>query len=377
MSRRATEPAARPARGRMISTADRKLFAVVIGLAAAAGILHGTDGNPVLPFITAAGALAAMASLVARCVEALGEKVGPGPTALLQTFLGNLPELFVILFSLKAGLYEVVKATLVGSILANVLLVTGLAFVVGGLKHGTQKFSMRTSRHLGLLTFASILILAVPTVTSTLHTGAADHERTLSVVVSVLLLAIFTMSLPAALRENGHSQVSGSPESMAARHDADEVGQWSLGLAVFMLAASGLGAALVSDWFVAALSPAIDAMHINAAFAGLVIVAIAGNAVENVVGIQLAARNEPDFALQVIMQSPVQIAMIIAPLVALAAPLVGAGTFTLVLSPMLLTVMLVGALVAYMVVEDGESTWFEGATMLGFYAAIAAAFWWG
>ena len=90
-----------------------------------------------------------------------------------------------------------------------------------------------------------------------------------------------------------------------------------------------------------------------------------------------SARNEPDFALQVIMQSPVQIAMIIAPLVALAAPLVGAGTFTLVLSPMLLTVMLVGALVAYMVVEDGESTWFEGATMLGFYAAIAAAFWWG
>jgi Ca2+:H+ antiporter len=361
----------------MISPADRKLFAIVVGLTAAAGILHGTEGNPVLPFVVSAAALAAMASLVARCVEALGDKVGPGPTALMQTFLGNLPELFVIIFSLKAGLYEVVKATLVGSILANVLLITGLAFVVGGLKHGTQKFNQTTSRHLGLLTFVSILILAIPTATSMLHTAAADHERALTVVVSIVLLAVFAMSLPSALKSGGHGEVNSSAEATDARHDVNEVGDWSLGLAVAMLAISGLGAALVSDWFVAALTPAMDAMHINAAFAGLVIVAIAGNAVENVVGIQLAARNEPDFALQVIMQSPVQIAMIIAPVVALAAPLVGAGTFTLVLAPMLLAVLVVSAIVAYMVVEDGESTWFEGATMLGFYAAIAAAFWWG
>jgi Ca2+:H+ antiporter len=143
-----------------------------------------------------------------------------------------------------------------------------------------------------------------------------------------------------------------------------------------VLAVAGVAAAFVSDWFVAGLTPAMEAAHISQAFAGLVVVAIAGNAVENVVGIQLAARNQTDYALSVILQSPLQIALVLAPVLVLIAPLVGA-TFTLVLSPLLVASLIIAVIVTALVVSDGESTWLEGATLMVLYALLASAFWWG
>jgi Ca2+:H+ antiporter len=143
-----------------------------------------------------------------------------------------------------------------------------------------------------------------------------------------------------------------------------------------MLGITGVGAALVSDWFVAALEPAMGSLNISQAFAGLVIVAIAGNAVENVVGIQLALKNEADFALGLILQSPLQIALVVAPLLVLLSPLVGAS-FTLVLSPLLIAVLIMSVIIAVLVVLDGESNWLEGLTLIVLYGIIATAFWWG
>lgn len=362
----------------LFTHSDRKLLAYVGGLTVTAGIMHFSHGNAVLSFIAAGGALAALASLVGRSVEALGDKLGPSATGVLQTVLGNLPELFVILFSLKAGLYEVVKATLVGSILANLLLVLGLAFVVGGIKNGRQSFSAQGSRHLATMLALGVTAIAIPSVTSSMHTPAAEHERAVTVVVSLLLLSLFLLSLPEALRKKtAHTELTGSSEAIEAKSAAEKHGEWPLRMCIIMLSIASIGAAFVSEWFVSALTPAIDTLGISEAFAGLIIVAIAGNAVENVVGIQLAARNQSEYAIQVILQSPVQIAMTIAPLVALAAPLVGAATFTLVLSPLLLTVLFLATFVTIVVVVDGESTWFEGATLIALYAAIATAFWWG
>ena len=148
-------------------------------------------------------------------------------------------------------------------------------------------------------------------------------------------------------------------------------------MAIGVLAVAGIGAAFVSEWFVGALEPAMHAAGINEVFAGLVIVAIAGNAVENFVGIQLAAKNQMDYAVQVVLQSPVQIAMTIAPIVCLAAAGLGQPGFDLVFSPLLLAAMVMSALVAVLVTFDGESTWFEGAVLIALYVAIATAFWWG
>jgi Ca2+:H+ antiporter len=348
-----------------LSTKDLRLVGACAIVAAAAGILHYAGAGDVLAFVVAAVALAALASLVGRSVDALGDQLGAGAIGVVQSALGNLPELFVTLFALHAGLYEVVRAAIVGSILANVLLVLGLAFLVGGLKHGTQKFATASAQRLCLMLVLSVAALLVPALTSTLHTPAAGHERALSIIVSIVLLLLFAASLPAAMK-----QEAVDPEGAAGS------AEWPLALAIGMLSAAGVGAAFVSDWFVAALTPAMASLGISQTFAGLVIVAIAGNAVENVVGIQLAARNRADFALSLILQSPLQIALVLAPVAVLAAPLVGAS-FTLVLSPLLIAVLTISVIVTVIVVLDGESNWYEGLTLIALYAVIATAFWWG
>ncbi|MGV0993215.1 MAG: calcium/proton exchanger [Mycobacterium sp.] len=375
----------------LLSGRDRIMFSVTLIATVAAGVLHYAHSNAVLAFVVAALALALLASLVGRAVEALGDRLGPNATGILQTALGNLPELFVILFALKAGLYGVVKATIVGSILANVLLVLGAAIVVGGLKHGRQRFAADDGRTLGLMFTLAVFILAVPSLTAAMHTPAATHERMVSVIVSIVMLGLFLLSLPATLggkandaashdghtHSRGSSPIAASPDSAIAASKATAHGEWPMAMAIGMLALAGLGAAFVSEWFVAALEPAMKSAGINEVFAGLVIVAIAGNAVENFVGIQLAAKNQMDYAVQVILQSPVQIALTIAPIVVLSAGLLGQPGFDLVFSPLLLAAMMMSALVAVLVTFDGESHWFEGAVLIALYIAIATAFWWG
>lgn len=353
-------------------------------VSAAAGVTHFAGiGGDIAPFVVAAIALALLASLVGRSVEALGDYLGSGATGVVQSALGNLPELFVVLFALRKHLYDVATATIVGSILANVLLVLGLAFLFGGIKHGRQKFGSDAARTLSMLLALSVAAMLVPSLTAALgsrETHAALHERNLSIVVSVLLLGLFVASLPSAIQRQKSTEPAGdSPESAEPaepEEEEEEKHSWPLPIALTVLAIAGVGAAFVSDWFVAALEPAMDSLGISQAFAGLVIVAIAGNAVENVVGIQFAVKNKADFALSVILQSPLQVALVVAPALVLLSPLVGAS-FTLVLSPLLIAVLIMAVVITVLVVLDGESNWLEGATLIVLYAIIATAFWWG
>jgi len=244
---------------------DVRLVTLCGVAAAAAGITHYIGVGDVIPFAVSAVALALLAALVGRAVDALGDSLGAGATGVLQSALGNLPELFVCLFALHSGLYDVVQAAIVGSILSNVLLVLGLAFVVGGLKFGTQRFAVERARTTALLLVLSVMALLIPSLTASLHTPAAGHEKSLSVIVSVALLALFALSLPASLaRQAGEAPSEGG------------TARWPRSLAIGVLAGAGVGAALVSDWFVDGLTPAINALGISETFAGLVIVAIAG-----------------------------------------------------------------------------------------------------
>lgn len=368
-----------------VSARDRILLAVtlVVALAAGASALGGAPSP--LVFLLSALALAAMASVVGRSVDGLAGRLGPGATGILQSTLGNLPELFVTLFALQAGLFTVVQATIVGSILANILLVLGLAFVVGGVRQGVVRFAMGSAQSIGILLLLSVAILAIPTLTSALHTPAAGHERELSVFVAIVMLIVFGLSVYAQLRPGRLAEDfdRGRPGALRSAEVESAVGEtgghagWPFAFALVVLAITAVGAALVSDWFVEALTPTMDALGISEAFAGLVIVAIAGNAVENVVGIQLAAKNQADYALQIILQSPLQVALLVAPVLVLAAPLVGAATFTLVFSPLLLGVLLLAVVLVLFVVFDGTSNWVEGVILVGLYACIAASFWWG
>ena len=343
-----------------------------LAASALAGLLSLSRANAVLVFVVTAAALAVLASVVGLATQQLGERLGPGETGVLQSGLGNLPELFVSIFALRAGLVTVVQAALVGSILANSLLVLGLAFLIGGLKHGTQRFEAEAPRVISTLTLLAVAALAVPTLAHALHTPASAHTDALDIACAVVVLAVFVASVPYSLR--------GGPGAVSAPREAGDEGRrtaWPLWLAATVLAVAGVGAAFVSDWFVQALNPAIEALHLSQAFTGLVVVAIAGNAVENVVGIQLVARNRPDYAVSVILNSSLQVALGLTPMLVLLSLVIGGVHLTLVLPGLLVAALGLAALLSATIVFDGESIWLEGAALIGLYGIIAASFWWG
>jgi len=350
----------------VLTRSDRIIVGLAAVFTAVAAILYYGTSNDTATFIVSGLALAALAALVGRSVEQVADRLGSGATGVVQSALGNLPELFVCIFALRQGLTKVVEAAIIGSILGNVLLVLGLAFMVGGLKNGRQRFDAsraRTSIALMLLATAAML---VPSLASYVHTSAGQHEHALSDIAAITLLVVFALSLPASIRR---TEGDAEPEHAQAT--------WPVWLAVAGLAVAGVLAALVSDWFVSALKPALTSLHISEEFAGLVIVAIAGNAVENVVGIQLAARNKSDTALSVILNSPIQIALVLAPVLVLLSPVLGGATFTLVFPPLLVTTVVASILAVSFVIVDGESDWLEGSALVGLYVVVAASFWWG
>jgi Ca2+:H+ antiporter len=352
----------------VLSRNDRWLLAGAAVLVAGAAVTRYAHANDVLAFIVSGLAIAALATLVGRSVDELGDRLGAGATGVLQSALGNLPELFVGVFALRAGLPRVVEAAIIGSILGNILLVLGLAFLVGGLRNGVQRFNGERARAVTALMLLAVAALLVPSLASYVHTPAAGHERVLSTLVSIVLLVVFACSVPSSLRRGADEPVSAA---------AGSAGGWPLPLAVGTLAATGVLAAFVSDWFVHALDPAIHSLHISQTFAGLVIVAIAGNAVENVVGIQLAARGQADYALSVILNSPLQIALVLAPALVLLSYVVGGTAFTLVFPPLLVSTVAASVVAVSFIIVDGESVWLEGAALLGLYVVIAGSFWWG
>ena len=336
-----------------------------IGLAAVlvvgAAVAHYADATPVLAFAVAAVAIALLARLVGSATEQLGGRVGSSAAGVVQSALGNLPELFIALFALHKGLVGVVQAALVGSVIANGVLVLGIAFLAGGLRNGTQRFDSPRARLIATLTVLGAAILSTPTLAHAFHTPAAPHGRVLSFICAGVLLAVFLFTIPYFLS-------GGAPHEEAPR--------WSLRTTVIVLGAAGVAAAFTSDWFVAALTPATHTLHMSQDFAGLVIVAIAGNAVENVVGVQLAVRNQMDFAISVIMNSALQVALLLTPVLVFASLAFGT-TLTLVFPTLLALALLISAAVGALVVYDGESTKEEGTILIGLYVVIAASFWWG
>jgi Ca2+:H+ antiporter len=349
-------------RSRSVTRRDLTEQALAALLVVAAGICRYAGVNHVATFVVAAVALALLARLVGSATEQLGGRLGSSAAGVVQSALGNLPELFVALFALHAGLIGVVQAALVGSILANSVLVLGLAFLVGGLRNGVLSFNSARARMISTLTVLAGATMAVPSLAQALHTHAAAHTRTLSLICAGVLLTLFVLTLPSFLRTSGEEQ-----------HDPP---RWSARLTAIVLLAAGIGSAFVSDWFVSALTPAIHTLHMSQAFAGLVVVAIAGNAVENVVGVQLAARNRADFAISVIVNSSLQVALALTPVLVFVS-LAFSHNLTLVFSPLLALVLVISGILGALVVDDGEATWQEGAVLVGFYVVIAASVWWG
>ena len=354
---------------RYFETRTRIIILVAVGASLATLLLRLGGAAAVTTFGASAIGLAGLAVLVGEGTEQLAHRLGPRATGVIQSALGNLPELFIGIFALRAGLLDVIRAALVGSILANTLLVLGLAFLVGGLRHGPQKFGTDQTKMMSTLLVLATAAIAIPTIATSPGGPAHGRETELSVVVSIVLLVVFAATIPFSIGARpGVGSLEGSDPSEPT---------WPLALAAGTLMAAGVGAAFVSDWFVDALKPAMASLGMSESFAGLVVVAIAGNAVENVVGVQAMLRNKGDLAISVILNSSLQVALALAPVLVLLSLVLGGATLTLVVSPLLVAALALTAVLTALVVMDGESTWLEGLALIGLYVILAASVWWG
>jgi Ca2+:H+ antiporter len=349
---------------------ERRTVLIALIATALSFLLTRVHVTPIALFVMSGIALAFLAGTVGQALEQVGARLGPGPTGVLQSALGNLPELFICIFSLRAGLVEVVQAALVGSILANSLLVLGLAFLVGGIRHGDMKFGKEQPRMIATLMMLAVAALIFPTLAKSLHTPVSSHIGALSIACSILLLIVFVASVPFFLKNP-------ASDPFDCEDDAPEHA-WPMPIAIGLLAFGAVGAALVSDWFVEALMPATHLLHLSPAFAGLVVVAIAGNAVENIVGIRLAANNKIELAVSAILNSSLQVALALGPALTLLSFWVSpTHHLTLVLPPLLVAALGLTTLINTMIVYDGEANWLEGVALIGLYCILAASFWWG
>lgn len=345
---------------------EKIIIAIAVAVLIAAGLLNYSHADAVISFVISAVALALLAKIVGDGTEQLGRRFGPAATGILQSALGNLPELFVCIFALKAGLDKVVQAALIGSILGNSLLVMGLAILTGGLKNGRQTFISAPLKMITTLMVLALAVLAIPTLSHLFHSPEDAHINQLDVFLAIILLVIFIANIFVSLRGD-----------TAPKNESNESAAWPLPLTIIVLCLSGIAAGFVSDWFVNALKPAMNALHINDNFAGLVIVALAGNAIENFVGIQLAYKNQMDYSMSVIMNSSLQIALGLFPLLVLLSFFLGGSILSFVITPMLLVSLALAVVVSSFIMIDGESIWLEGLALIGLYLLIAASFWWG
>jgi Ca2+:H+ antiporter len=345
-----------------LSRPERIALASIVVLSALAGVAHYGAWAPVPRFALATLALAGLAWVVSFATEQLGEHFGPGVTGMLQATLGNLPELFVVIFALKAGELVVAQTAIVGSIFANALLVLGLVIVVGARRapDGIMRFSERLPRDTATLLQITVFIIVLLGISLGAHDPASHHIETISAVGAVCLLVVYLAWVIPYLRSD-----------LAGEREGDRAApRLSLNVTLALLLLAGVGSAFVSDWFVSALAPAIAVLHLSQAFAGLVIVAIAGNAVEHAVGLVLAYKRRSDLAISVVKNSVAQIAAFLFPLLVLisfALP----TQLTFALAPVYVGALALTALSVWQVTGDGEAAEFEGWALVALYVILA------
>jgi Ca2+:H+ antiporter len=333
-----------------------------------AGVARYASSVPrVVAFILAALALAGDAWIVSTATEQVGRRLGPAVTGLLQSTLGNLPEFFVVVFALNAGQKVVAETAILGSILVNALLVLGLVIVVGSRREpdGVMRFNVRLPNDTAtLLLITSFIIVLVGLATSS-HDPASHHVKSISVITAVVLLLSYGMWLLGYLRSDQQ------PEPEEEEHTRQQV---PLATSLILLAVAGTASAFVSDWFVNALQPTINSLHISQAFAGLVIVAIAGNAVENAAGVVLAHRGRYELAVSVVKNSVAQIAAFLYPLLVLVS-IWTATRLTFALPPVYSGALFGTSVIVWQITGDGEATRFEGVALMASFVILATVAW--
>jgi Ca2+:H+ antiporter len=340
---------------------QRFILGGVVVLTAVAGAMHFGDASPTATFIVAGLALAGLAWMVAFATEQVGARFGPAVTGFLQSTLGNLPEFFIVIFALNAGEVVVAKTSLIGSLFANALLVLGIVIVVGARAGGgLMRFSPRLPQDTTTLLLLAVFIIVIIGLSVASSAPAAEHVEAISITGAVCLLVVYAVWVSSYLRSDVARE-----EGLAVTPVVP------LSFSITLLAVAGVGAAFVSDWFISALDPAVRSFGISKEFAGLIIVAIAGNAVENATGVVLAAKGQSDLAISVVKNSVAQIAAFLYPALVLVS-LLFEHQLTFQLAPVYIGALFLTAIAIWQITGDGEAAAFEGVALVGLFVVLGA-----
>ena len=359
----------------------RMVLLVLLPVAAALEFSHS---SPPLVFMASALAIVPLAGLMGRATEALSERMGPGLGGLLNASFGNAAELIIALVALQRGLHDVVKASITGSIIGNVLLVLGLAILGGGLRFERLRFNATAATTGGTMLALSAIGLVVPAIFHGIVAGRAEaHEQELSLEIAIVLFTTYLLSLLFSLRTHKHlyagqpgpaGDTLGTVEAAASQGSAHgHAPHWSRGRAVLVLVVAAGLIGLVSEWLVEAVEATAVAFGMTEVFVGVILVAIVGNAAEHSTAILVARKNQMDLAMHIALGSSLQIALFVAPVLVFASYAFG-RPLDLLFTPFEVLAVVASVAVVNLVALDGEANWLEGVQLLAVYVILGLAF---
>ena len=352
---------------------------LLVPLIPVAIVLEFLHADAVAVFAASALGVIPTAALMGRATEELAARSGPGIGGLLNVTFGNAPELIIALFALGAGLHEVVKASLVGSILGNILLVLGVSMLVGGRKRERQRFELRAATAQSLMLLLATVALVMPAIFQLVAGGGLPNPaakavafpsdlQALSVGVAIVLLASYAAGLVFSLKTHAHL--------FNPSHDEDEHGgePWSVRKSVLMLAGAGAAVGWMSEILVHSITEASAAIGLSPFFVGIIVVAVVGNAAEHWVAVYFASRDKMDISVNIAVGSGAQIALFVAPVLVLASFVIGPFPMALVFNGFELGAVFLAVIIANEVTQRGESTWYEGLQLLAIYVVLGLTF---
>lgn len=340
-------------------------------------VLKLTGSSGMWLFIISGIAIIPLAGLMGKSTEMLADKLGAGWGGLLNATFGNAAELIIALFALHRGMIEVVKSSVTGSILGNVLLVLGASFLAGGLKHSRQKFNPTAAGMSATLLTLSAIGLVVPAMfhvhLELFHTKA--DEQVLSLEIAIVLFAVYVLMLIFSLVTHKHLY-AGDLDEENGEHEsfADVEGHWSTKVALSVLVGATVMVALMSEFLVSSIEEARQSLGLTETFVGLIVVAIVGNAAEHSTAVLVAMKNRMELSYQIAVGSALQIALFVAPVLVFAGYLPGFTQMNLVFSMLEVMAVVVSVMVVGLVAYDGQSNWLEGLLLLAVYVIIGIAF---
>lgn len=339
------------------------VFLLAVPLAWMGSLWHWGD---VTVFILAALGIIPLAAYIGEATEALAVHTSSRVGALLNATLGNAAELIITIVAIKAGLLELVKASITGSILGNLLFVMGFSALLGGLKHGDQRFDGRAAGRNAILLILSVIALLVPSVLShSIGPDTSPRVEALSLGVAVIMMVLYALGLIAAAQDPQDIKTD-DVAAAAAPH-------WSIKKAVLILVLATLGVVWMSEMLVHVVEAVTAGLGLSEFFIGVILVPIIGNVAEHLVAVQMALQNRMTLSVEIAVSSSLQIALLVAPLLVFISLLMG-NPLQLIFNTFELLALLVGVLIAALVSFDGESSWLEGATLLAVYLILGLAF---